>query len=174
MALRIGVLGAARITPAAVVKPAKQDSGVEVVAVAARDRARAEKFATKHGIPKVFDGYDALIAAPDIDAIYNPLPNGLHAEWTAAALEAGKHVLCEKPLTANAEEAEQNAAVARAHRAGADGGVPLALPPARAAHDRDRAGRRARDAAPRRGVDVLPVAAASPTSATSTTSVVAR
>ncbi len=116
MALRIAVLGAARITPAAVIKPARKHAEVEVVAVAARDRGRAEKFATKHGIPQVFDSYDALIAAPGIDAIYNPLPNGLHAEWTAAALEAGKHVLCEKPLTSNAEEAEENAAVA--HRTG--------------------------------------------------------
>ena len=62
----------------------------EVVAVAARDRGRAEAFASKHGIPKVHDSYDALVADPDIDAIYNPLPNGLHAEWTIAALEAGQ------------------------------------------------------------------------------------
>ena len=63
-------------------------------------------------MPQVFADYDALIASPDIDAVYNPLPNGLHARWTDAALEAGKHVLCEKPLTANAAEAEQNAATA--------------------------------------------------------------
>ena len=80
---------------------------VEVVAVAARDRARAEKFARKHGIPTVHDSYEALLADPTIDAVYNPLPNGLHGEWTIAALEAGKHVLCEKPFTANAEEAEE-------------------------------------------------------------------
>jgi predicted dehydrogenase len=110
--VRIGVLGAARITPAAVIKPGRKNPRVEVVAVAARDRARAEKFATKHGVPKVVDDYDALIASPDIDAVYNPLPNGLHARWTSAALEAGKHVLCEKPFTANAVEAEQVAGVA--------------------------------------------------------------
>ena len=68
-------------------------------------RARAEKFAAKHGIPRVLDSYDAVIADPDIDAIYNPLPNGLHGVWTTAALAAGKHVLCEKPFTANADEA---------------------------------------------------------------------
>jgi predicted dehydrogenase len=111
--VRIGVLGAARIAPPALIKPARNNPRVEVVAVAARDRARAEKFAAKHSVPKVLDGYDALIASPDIDAIYNPLPNGLHAEWTIAALEAGKHVLCEKPFTSNAAEAEQVAAVAQ-------------------------------------------------------------
>ena len=110
--LRIGALGAARITPAALVKPAREVDGVEVVAVAARDRERATKFAAKHGIARVVDSYDALIADPDIDAIYNPLPNGLHGVWTTRALEAGKHVLCEKPFTANAAEAEAVAAVA--------------------------------------------------------------
>jgi predicted dehydrogenase len=111
--VRIGVLGAARIAPSALIKPARNNPRVEVVAVAARDRARAEKFAEKHGVPDVFDGYDAMIAAPDVDAIYNPLPNGLHAQWTIAALEAGKHVLCEKPFTANAAEAELVASVAQ-------------------------------------------------------------
>jgi predicted dehydrogenase len=111
-ALRIGTLGAARITPPALVRPARQVDGVEVAAVAARDRARAEGFASKHAIPRVHDDYDALIADPGIDAVYNPLPNGLHAEWTEKALRAGKHVLCEKPFTANAAEAERVAAVA--------------------------------------------------------------
>ncbi|HLM19661.1 MAG TPA: Gfo/Idh/MocA family oxidoreductase [Acidimicrobiia bacterium] len=110
--VRLGVLGAARIAPAAVVKPARNSTEVEVVGVAARDRARADAFARKHGIPRVFDGYADLLAEPDIDAIYNPLPNGLHAVWTIAALEAGKHVLCEKPFTSNTAEAEQVAAVA--------------------------------------------------------------
>jgi predicted dehydrogenase len=110
--LRIGTLGAARITPNALIKPARNNADAEVVAVAARDRTRADSYANKHGIPKVFDSYDALVAAPDIDAVYNPLPNGLHAQWTIAALEAGKHVLCEKPFTANTKEAEDVAAVA--------------------------------------------------------------
>jgi len=112
--LRIATLGAARITPAALVKPAREVDGVEVVAVAARDRSRAEKFAAKHGIPRVLDSYDAIVTDPEIDAIYNPLPNGLHGVWTERALAAGKHVLCEKPFTANAEEAQSVADAAAA------------------------------------------------------------
>jgi predicted dehydrogenase len=110
--VRIGVLGAARIAPAAIVKPARNSSEADVVAIAARDRARAEAFAAKRGIPRVFDSYQALLDDPDVDAIYNPLPNGLHAQWTIAALEAGKHVLCEKPFTSNSAEAEAVAATA--------------------------------------------------------------
>jgi predicted dehydrogenase len=113
--LRIGVLGAARIAPAAVVKPAGEVDGVRIAAIAARDPARAAKFAAKHNVDKVYDSYEALIAAPDVDAVYNPLPNGLHGAWTKRALEAGKHVLCEKPFTSNAAEAEDVAAVAAAH-----------------------------------------------------------
>ena len=111
--LRIGTLGAARITPMALIRPARRVPEVEVVAVAARDRERAETFARKHKIPTVHGSYDELIADPNVDAIYNPLPNGLHGRWTLAALKAGKPVLCEKPLTANADEAEQVAAAAR-------------------------------------------------------------
>ncbi len=111
--VRIGVLGAAKIAPSAVIKPARNVAGAEVVAIAARDRARADAFAAKHGVANVCADYAALVASPDIDAIYNPLPNGLHQQWTIAALEAGKHVLCEKPLTANAAEAEECAAVAQ-------------------------------------------------------------
>lgn len=103
--IRIGALGAARITPMALLRPAQQVSGVQVDAVAARERSRAERFASKHGIPRVHRSYDELLADPKIDAIYNPLPNSHHAEWTIRALEAGKHVLCEKPLAANASEA---------------------------------------------------------------------
>jgi predicted dehydrogenase len=111
--VRIGILGAARIAPSAVIKPARNSSVAVIGAVAARDRSRAEAYASKHGIPKVCESYEALVADPDLDAIYNPLPNGLHAEWTIAALEAGKHVLCEKPFTANTKEAEAVAAVAQ-------------------------------------------------------------
>ncbi|WAC89157.1 Gfo/Idh/MocA family protein [Mycobacterium sp. Aquia_213] len=110
--LRIGILGAAAIAPSALIKPAKTNAEVVVAAVAARDQSRARAFAAKHDIARVHDDYDALIADPDLDAIYNPLPNGLHGKWTRAALAAGKHVLCEKPFTANAAEAREIAALA--------------------------------------------------------------
>ena len=103
--LRIGILGAARIAPMALVRPAQQVPEAAVVAVAARDPARARAFAAKHGIGRVADSYDALLADPEIDAVYNPLPNSLHAEWSIKAMEAGKDVLCEKPLASNADEA---------------------------------------------------------------------
>jgi predicted dehydrogenase len=104
--LRIGTLGAARITPNALIRPARQVPEAQVVAIAARDHMRADKFARKHGIPNVHATYNDVIADPDVDAIYNPLPNSLHAEWTLKAIAAGKHVLCEKPFTSNAAEAE--------------------------------------------------------------------
>jgi predicted dehydrogenase len=103
--LRIGILGAAAIAPQALIKPARQVPEVTVAAVAARDRRRADAFARKHGIPRVYDSYAALVEADDIDAVYIPLPNGLHGGWTLRAVAAGKHVLCEKPFTANASEA---------------------------------------------------------------------
>ncbi|HET9892838.1 MAG TPA: Gfo/Idh/MocA family oxidoreductase [Mycobacterium sp.] len=111
-AIRMGILGAARIAPMALIGPAQKNADVVVAAVAARDVSRAQAFAAKHGIASVHDDYEALIADPDIDAIYNPLPNGLHGRWTRAALAAGKHVLCEKPFTANAAEAREIAALA--------------------------------------------------------------
>jgi predicted dehydrogenase len=110
--VRIGVLGAARITPAALMKPARVVDGVEVGAVAARDRSRAEAFAARYGVPAVHDSYDSLLADPSLDAIYIPLPNGLHARWMLAALRAGKHVLCEKPFTSNAAQAREVEAAA--------------------------------------------------------------
>ncbi|GAB3155044.1 Gfo/Idh/MocA family oxidoreductase [Amycolatopsis stemonae] len=114
MSLRIGILGAARIAPAALVKPASSNAEVEVVAVAARALDRAQAFATRHRIPRVHAGYEALLEDPEVDAVYNPLPNGLHGRWTRAALAAGKHVLCEKPFTANAAEAREIADLAAA------------------------------------------------------------
>jgi predicted dehydrogenase len=107
-----GILGAAKIAPRALVEPCAADPSATIQCVAARDRARAEKFAREHGIPDVHDGYDDVIADPAIDAVYNPLPISLHRRWTIAALRAGKHVLCEKSFAANAREAEEMAHVA--------------------------------------------------------------
>ena len=96
----------------ALIRPARAVPEVRVAAVAARDAARARAFADKHGVPKVHASYDALIEDPELDAIYNPLPNALHCEWTLRALRAGKHVLCEKPIASNAAEAERMAQAA--------------------------------------------------------------
>lgn len=111
--LRIGLLGAAKIAPSAIVAPAKEVPEVSLVSIAARDITRAKEFAAKHGIPHVHDSYDAMIADPEIDALYIPLPNGLHGQWAIKAAKAGKHVLCEKPIAANAEEATAMAEAAR-------------------------------------------------------------
>lgn len=96
----------------ALIRPARAVAGAEITAVAARDAERARAFASKYGIGRVHSSYDALLADPDVDAVYNPLPNSHHCEWTIKALRAGKHVLCEKPLAANTAQAEQMAAVA--------------------------------------------------------------
>ena len=105
--LRFGILGAAKIAPRGLIQPAKEGTEATVDVVAARDPVRAAAYAQEHGIPRVAQTYADVINDPEIDAIYNPLPMNAHAEWTIAALKAGKHVLCEKPLAANAVEAER-------------------------------------------------------------------
>ena len=116
--VRIGCLGAARITPPALVAPAKARHDVALTAIAARDPKRAEVFAREHGFERAEQSYEALIDASDIDLIYNALPVNGHAEWSIRALNAGKHVLCEKPLAMNLREAETmaNAAVRSGRR----------------------------------------------------------
>ncbi|WP_367319394.1 Gfo/Idh/MocA family protein [Streptomyces sp. HUAS ZL42] len=104
--LRIGVLGAARITELSLVAPARA-TGHRLVAVAARDRSRAESFAAAHGVERVADSYAGLLSDPEVEVVYNPLANGLHGPWNLAALAAGKHVLSEKPSASNAEEAAE-------------------------------------------------------------------
>jgi predicted dehydrogenase len=113
-AVRWGVLSTARINDK-VLAGAREAAGVEVVAVGSRDRARGEEFAARHGIARVHGSYEELLADADVEAVYIPLPNSLHVPWSVKALEAGKHVLCEKPLTRRAADAE--AAFAAADRA---------------------------------------------------------
>lgn len=110
--VRIGILGAANVAPQALVNPARNNGEVTVAAVAAREVSRARTFAAEHKIARVHDSYEALINDPELDAVYNPLPNGLHGKWTRAALAADKHVLCEKPFTANEAEAREVAELA--------------------------------------------------------------
>src|SRR5438128_7464976 len=102
-----GVLGAANIAVKKVI-PAMQDGEwCEVAALASRNLEKAQHFALELGIPKVYGSYDELLADRSIEAVYNPLPNHLHVPWSIKAAEAGKHVLCEKPIALSAEEAIQ-------------------------------------------------------------------
>ena len=110
--IRFGVLGAARITPRALIFPCVDEPGAYIRAIAARDRGRAEKVAAWARIPDVADDYQAVVDNPKCDAIYIPLPITHHHEWTLKALAAGKHVLCEKSFAANAREAQEMATLA--------------------------------------------------------------
>jgi predicted dehydrogenase len=96
--IRLGLLSTARINGEILAAAARTDT-VDVSAVTSRERARAEAYAREHGIPRAHGSYEALLADPDVDAVYVSLPNGPHHEWTVRALEAGKHVLCEKPYS---------------------------------------------------------------------------
>ena len=102
-----GVLGTAHIGTGKVIPAMQRGAHSRIVAIASRDRATAERAATDLGITRAYGSYEALLDDPDIAAIYNPLPNHLHVPWTIRAMEAGKHVLCEKPIALNAAEAEQ-------------------------------------------------------------------
>src|SRR5438132_7127363 len=105
--VRWGVLGAARIATTKVIPAMQQGQWCEIAGIASRDRARAEETARHLGIPKAYGSYEELLADPEIDAVYNPLPNHLHVPWSIRAAEAGKHVLCEKPLSMTVAEAQQ-------------------------------------------------------------------
>ncbi|MBP0581372.1 Gfo/Idh/MocA family oxidoreductase [Labrys sp. LIt4] len=104
---RWGILSTARIGTGKVIPGIQRAKGAEAVAIASRDLARAEAAAKELGIPKAYGSYEALLADPDIDAIYNPLPNHLHVPLTLQAVAAGKHVLCEKPIGLTAQDAAQ-------------------------------------------------------------------
>ncbi len=110
--LRLGILGAARIARN-FVAGLSSSTRVTASAIASRDADRARQFALETGVPTVFGHYEDMLQSPDIDAIYNPLPNGLHAAWSIRAMECGKHVLCEKPLAASHTEAGAMFAAAR-------------------------------------------------------------
>lgn len=105
-AFRVGILGAASIAENGIVTPARL-TDTRLVAVAARDRSRAEAFAAAHGVERVLDSYAEVVTDPEVEAIYNPLANGLHGPWNLAAIAAGKHVLSEKPFASNAAEAAE-------------------------------------------------------------------
>ncbi|EIM25864.1 Gfo/Idh/MocA family protein [Microvirga lotononidis] len=105
--VRWGVLSTAQIARNNVVPAMQAGAFTEVVAIASRDESRAHAAAAELGIPRAYGSYEAMLADPEIDAIYNPLPNHLHAALTIKALEAGKHVLCEKPIALDAEEARR-------------------------------------------------------------------
>ena len=103
MGIAWGILSTARIA-GRLVEGARQTEDAEVVAVASRNDAAAQRFADATGIPRAHGSYEALLADPDVEAVYVPLPNSMHVEWTMRALEAGKHVLCEKPMDRRPEQ----------------------------------------------------------------------
>ncbi len=103
--MRVGLLSTANINHAVLGGAAASEGAAEVVAVASRDEARARAYADEHGIARAHGSYDALLADPEVDAVYVSLPNQLHVDWAIRAVQAGKHVLCEKPLTRDPERA---------------------------------------------------------------------
>jgi len=107
--LKWGILGCAAIADQHMIRAMQRSSNGELLAIASRQAEKAKALADKHGIPRHYGSYAALLADPDIDAVYIPLPNHLHCEWTVRAAEAGKHVLCEKPFAMNADEAARMA-----------------------------------------------------------------
>ena len=110
--LRWGLLGAARINRS-IIPAIRESPRSELVAVASRDPARATAYAREWGIPRSFGRYEDMLADDGIDVVYNPLPNGLHAQWTIRAARAGKHVLCEKPLAISVDEVDAIGEAAR-------------------------------------------------------------
>jgi predicted dehydrogenase len=105
--VRWGVLGTAKIAVTQVIPAMKQGAWAEVVAIASRELEHAQTVASELGIPKAYGSYEELLADPDVEVIYNPLPNHLHVPWSIKAVEAGKHVLCEKPISLTLAEARQ-------------------------------------------------------------------
>ena len=113
--VRWGVLSTAKIGTQKVIPAMQRGELCEIIAIASRNQATADEVATDLGIPRAYGSYEALLADPDVDAVYIPLPNHLHVPWSIRALEAGKHVLCEKPIGLSSAEGEQLLAAAAAH-----------------------------------------------------------
>jgi predicted dehydrogenase len=111
--VRWGVLSTADIGVSKVIPAMQQGEHLQITAISSRNLAKARAVATQLGIPKAYGSYEELLADPDIDAIYNPLPNHLHVPWSIKALEAGKHVLCEKPVALTSADAQKLADVAK-------------------------------------------------------------
>lgn len=107
MSIKIGILGTAEIAPRSIIEPAKKIKGIDIFGVASREKTKAISYAQKHNIPNAYSSYESLLKNEEIDAVYIPLINSLHAEWTIKAIEAGKHVLVEKPICMNSKEIEQ-------------------------------------------------------------------
>src|SRR6266852_5165117 len=105
--VRWGVLSTADIGTGQVIPAMQQGTYCEIAAIASRSPEKAQAAAAQLGIPKAYGSYEELLADPEIDAIYNPLPNNLHVPWSIKALQAGKHVLCEKPVALSAEETRE-------------------------------------------------------------------
>src|SRR5262245_57829556 len=112
--LNWGLLSTARINRS-LIPPLRVSTRNQLLAVASRTQESADRYARERDIPRAHGSYEALLADPEIDVVYNPLPNHLHAEWTIKAVEAGKHVLCEKPLAMNVGEVDAVQAAARKH-----------------------------------------------------------
>src|ERR1700747_3040305 len=108
-----GILGVASIATRKVIPGMQKGALTDIAAIASRDLSRAKAAARDSGIPKAYGSYEDLLADPEIEAVYNPLPNHLHVPWSIRAARAGKHVLCEKPIALSAAEAESLAAVQR-------------------------------------------------------------
>jgi predicted dehydrogenase len=117
--VRLGILGAARIALGGIVPAASRTEAIEVSAVATRGGKKAPRCAPAAPGAGIFEDYESLLQSTELDAIYIPLPNSMHVEWTLKAIEAGKHVLCEKPFSQNASGAE------KAVEAASDSGLTL-------------------------------------------------
>ena len=155
-----GVLGVAKIAVEKVIPAMQRGEASHIAAIASRDLGKARAAADKLGIERAFGSYEELLADGEIEAVYNPLPNELHVPWTIRALEAGKHVLCEKPIALDAEEARALIATRAAHRQACRRSLHGALPSAMAAREGTRAAGAVGDAA--RDPDVLLLSPARP------------